>query len=122
MEDLEFEISFYQRLLKENPDFIDALLALGNAYTKSGRYKDGLAVDQRLTQLKPDEPLVHYNLACSYSLLKESDSALEALKRTLDLGYRDLKFMEQDPDLSFIRQDPRYKELLFKYAKKGVGK
>lgn len=118
MEDLDFEISFYESLLKENPDFVDALIALGDAYTKRGRYKEGLKIDLRLAKLKPDEPVVHYNLACSYSLLRMSDLCLKALEKALCLGYQDLAFMEKDPDLEFIRKDPRYKELLSRLIKK----
>ena len=121
-EDLDFEISFYERLLQKRPDFINALIALGDAYTKSGRYEDGLKVDKRLAKLKPDDPVVHYNLACSYSLLKMADLAFSALKKAIRLGYRDFAFMEKDPDLEYIRKDPRYKELLFEYAKKRAKK
>jgi tetratricopeptide (TPR) repeat protein len=117
-EDLDFEISFYEKLLKKNPDFVNALIALGDAYTRRGRYKDGLEIDKRLTRLKPEDPIVYYNLACSYSLLKMADLCLAALKKTIHLGYRDFSFMEKDPDLQFIRQDPRYKELLTKYEQR----
>ncbi len=111
-EDLDFEISFYQELLKENPNFVDALIALGNTYTKKGRYKEGLEVDKKLIQLKPDEPIVYYNLACSCSLLRMPQPCLDALKKAIELGYRDFDFMEEDPDLEFIRKDARYKELI----------
>ena len=117
-EDLDFEISFYERLLKKNPDFVNALIALGDAYTKKGRYKDGLNIDQRLVRLKPEDSTVYYNLACSYSLLKMANSCLAALRKAMRLGYLDFAFMEKDPDLKFIRKDPRYKELLFNYTKK----
>ena len=116
-ENLDFEISFYENLLKEKPNFVDALIALGDAYTKRGRYKEGLKVDQRLVKLKPDDPLVHYNLACSYSLLKKSNLCLEALKKAIRLGYQDFAFMEEDPDLEFIRRDPRYRKLLSREIK-----
>ena len=112
MENLNFEISFYENLLKEHSDFVDALIALGDAYTKRGRYKEGLEIDQRLVKLKPDDAVVHYNLACSYSLLKESRLCLGALEKAVHLGYCEFDFMEEDRDLEFIRKDPRYKELL----------
>ncbi len=116
-ENIDFEISFYEKLLKEHPDFVDALVALGDAYTKKGRYKEGLKVDQKLAKLKPDDAAVHYNLACSYSLLKKSPLCLEALEKAIHLGYRDFAFMEKDPDLEFIRKDPGYKKLLSKKTK-----
>ena len=117
-EDLDFEISFYEKILQENPDFVDALIALGDTYTRRGRYEEGLKVDQRLARLKPDDPVVHYNLACSYSLLKMAEPSLKALKKAIQLGYRDFAFMQRDPDLEFIRRDPRYEELLTRYSEK----
>ena len=92
------------------------MIALGDVYTKKGRYRDGLEIDQRLVQLKPEDPTIHYNLACSYSLLKMADACLEAIKKAIRLGYCDFAFMEKDPDLQFIRKDPRYKELLSKHG------
>ncbi|MBU0549315.1 MAG: tetratricopeptide repeat protein [Candidatus Omnitrophica bacterium] len=115
-QDLDFEISFYKNILKDRPNFVNALIALGEAYTRRGRYKEGLKVDKRLLELKPDDPTVHYNLACSYSLLKMPAACLRHLKKAITLGYRDFAFIEKDPDLEFIRKDPRYKELLSKYA------
>ncbi len=117
-EDLDFEIAFYEGLLKKLPDFVNALSALGDAYTKRGRFQDGLRVDQRLAQLKPKDPLVYYNLACSYSLLQMPGECLAALRSALRLGYRDFRFMEQDKDLAFIRQDPRYRTLLSRYRRR----
>ncbi|MGD9015646.1 MAG: tetratricopeptide repeat protein [Candidatus Omnitrophota bacterium] len=117
-EDLDFEISFYEQLLRKTPDFTNALVALGDAYTRRGRYREGLAIDKRLVKLRPDDPTAHYNLACSYALLRMADSSLTALKIAIDLGYRDFSFINKDPDLAFIRKDPRYKELISKYIQK----
>ena len=117
-EDLDFEISFYEQLLRKTPDFINALVALGDAYTRRGRYRDGLKIDKRLVELKPEDPTAHYNLACSYSLLKMVDSSLSTLKTAIHLGYQDFAFIDKDPDLEFIRKDPRYKELISKHSQK----
>ena len=75
---LKFEIRFYERLLEEHPQFHDALAALGNAYTRSGLFEKGLAVDLKLTQLRPQDPIAWYNIACSYALTKQSEEALKA--------------------------------------------
>ncbi len=111
MNDLEFEIKFYENILKDSPDFVEALVALGDAYTKNGRYEEGLKVDQKLAKLKPKDPVVFYNLACSYSLLKELDVSLEALRKAIKLGYDDFSYMQKDLDLENLRQDKRYKTL-----------
>lgn len=111
MNDLEFEIKFYENILKDSPDFVEALVALGDAYTKNGRYEEGLKVDQKLAKLKPKDPVVFYNLACSYSLLKELDVSLEALRKAIKLGYDDFSYIQKDLDLENLRQDKRYKTL-----------
>ena len=122
MQNLNFEISFYEELIKKHSDFTDALIALGDAYAKAGRYKEGLEIDQRLVKLSPHNALIHYNLACSYSLLEMSDLCLVSLEQAIGLGYCEFGFMEKDQDLEFIRKDPRYRELLTKLASKTLQK
>lgn len=116
IENLDFEISFFESLVKENPNFVDALIPLGDAYTKRGLYEKGLEVDLRLSELLPIDPTVHYNLACSYSLLRKMDLAFRALEKAVKLGYKDFKWMEKDPDLENIRSDNRYSNLIKTYG------
>ena len=109
---VEFEITFYEKLLKAYPDFVDVLIPLGNAYTRRGLYEKGLEVDLRLIKLRGEDPLTWYNLACSYSLLNRIDESLDALRRSAALGYRDLSAWQKDPDLSNVRRSPKYPQLL----------
>lgn len=107
-EDIAFEISFYEGTLAKHPDFVAAMVALGDLYTKNGQYVQGLAVDQRLAQIRPDDPYVFYNLACSYSLMQDVDEALIAIQQAVKCGYDDVAFLEQDEDLKDLRADPRF--------------
>lgn len=109
---LEFEVAFYERLLQEKPDFVEALMALGEAYTRRGWYEKGLAVDRRLARLKSDDPVVWYNLACSLSLLNRLDESLEALQRAMALGYDDFPFLAKDPDLDALRRSPQFRRFV----------
>ena len=109
---LDFEIDFFEGVLKRYPDYVDVLRVLGNLLTLKGRYAEGLTLDRRLVQLRPDDALAHYNLACSYALLKRPDHALKTLRRAVELGYRDFRFMREDRDLESIRHDPRFRQLL----------
>ncbi len=113
-EQLDFEIAFYENLVKEKPDFVEALIPLGDAYTKKGLYEKGLEIDKKLVQLKPDDSVVWYNLSCSLSLLNRTQEALEAIKKALSLGYNDIEYLLSDSDLINLRKEPRFKELLFK--------
>ncbi len=116
-----FEIEFYEKLLKGNPDYVDALVPLAEAYTKAGQYSNGLSIDNRLAELKPDDAIVQYNLSCSYSLLGQLDKAFVALKKAIALGYNDFHHLDSDPDLFYLREDRRYQELISDFVKqKGV--
>jgi tetratricopeptide (TPR) repeat protein len=112
---LDFELDFFGRILDRNPDYVDVLRVQGNNLTLKGRYAEGMQIDRRLVQLRPNDPLAHYNLACSYALLKRPEQALKTLRRAVELGYRDFRYMRQDPDLDSIRPDPRFRQLLREY-------
>ena len=111
-DDIDFEIQFYESILKERPCFVEALMALGDLYTKKGLHAEGLRIDERLYQLKADDPLVLYNLTCSYSLLNKIDSAFRTLKEALENGYDDINYLVADPDLENLRKDYRFPKLL----------
>lgn len=113
---LDFEITFYEKLLSAYPDFIDALIPLGNAYTRRGLHEKGLQVDLRLIQLKERDPLLWYNLACSYSLLNRIDDALQALRQALERGYADLEYIKRDPDLGNLRRSEPFKQFMASLA------
>ncbi|MFH1063312.1 MAG: tetratricopeptide repeat protein [Candidatus Omnitrophota bacterium] len=116
-----FEIEFYEKLLKDNPDYVDALIPLAEAYTKAGQYSNGLLVDKQLAKLKPEDAIVQYNLSCSYCLLQQLDEAFVALKSAITLGYNDFHHLDSDPDLFYLREDRRYKEMISDFVKqKGV--
>jgi len=119
---LDFEIVFYEKLLQAYPDFIDALLPLGTAYTRRGLYEKGLAIDLKLTHLRGDDPMTWYNLACSYSLLKRVDDAMSSLRRSFELGYTDVRHLQQDPDLVTLRQSQQYRQFLEAFASTAAAK
>jgi len=111
-EDIEFEITFYNGLIEKNPDFAAALIALGELYTSMRMYKEGLAIDEKLVQLKPDDPTILYNLGCSYSLLGFIDKAYRSVKKAINCGYSDFEHLQQDEDLTNLRKDLRFQQYL----------
>lgn len=110
--ELDVQIGFIEGVVRRDPAYVDALQLLGDNYTKRGRYDEGLEVDERLAKLEPKNPLVFYNLACSYSLTERFDRAVKALKKAIKLGYRDFTWMARDPDLRKLRKNPSYQEVL----------
>jgi tetratricopeptide (TPR) repeat protein len=52
-----------RRLLARNPNNVQALLALAMCYLGSGRPGDAVRIDRRALEIRPDDDLVHFNLA-----------------------------------------------------------
>ena len=111
-DDVDFEIQFYEGILEKKGDFFQALMALGNLYTKNGLYQKGLAVDEKLVRLRPKDPLVLYNLACSYSLLNKINKAFKAMKDAFSCGYDDFDYLKNDGDLANLLKDARFRKYL----------
>lgn len=109
--DLDAKIHFIEGLVRRDPDYVDALQLLGDHYTQRGRFTEGLTVDERLAQLEPQNALVFYNLACSYSLTEQFDRAIYALEKSLQLGYADFNWLAKDPDLKKLRAQPVFDEM-----------
>ena len=108
---LDVKISFLEGLVRRDPQYVEALQMLGDHYIQRGKYDHGLRVDRQLSRLQPCNPLVFYNLACSYSLNRALDNAVVALDKAISLGYRDFRWLAKDPDLKKFRQQPAYDEI-----------
>jgi len=117
-DDIDFEIRFMESLLEKIPGFTEALVVLGDLYTKKGLFQEGLAVDERLSCLRPHDPIVLYNLACSYSLIGDIDRSFSTIKKAIESGYDDFGYLKIDGDLSNLRQDARFREYFSNLRKK----
>jgi len=108
----DFEISFYESILKKEPKFVEVIEMLGGLYTNAGRIEDGLKMDRKMVRLNPKSPVVHYNLACSLTLKRRYKEALEALEHAVSMGYKDLDWMLEDPDLENLRNQTGFRRLI----------
>lgn len=106
------EMYFLEKVAARMPDDEDVLLALGDIYTRAGRYEDGLRIDRSLVKLLPDDASIWYNLGCSLALLNHREEALSTLRQAVKLGYKDHEWMSRDSDLRNIRDEKAFKVLL----------
>jgi tetratricopeptide (TPR) repeat protein len=118
--DLDIKITFMEGIVRRDPKYVEALQILGDHYTQRGQFDFSLKVDKRLSRLEPRNPLVFYNLACSYSLNSDLDLAAAALDKALSLGYNDFKWLARDPDLRLLRKHPLYRTIEDKIRKMKV--
>jgi len=108
---LAFDTGILECHLARDPDNVEILAELAEAYTRTRRYREGLELDRRLVSTDPDEPLFRYNLACSLSLTGRLDEAADELLIAFDLGYADLDHLERDSDLRRLREAPCFERV-----------
>jgi adenylate cyclase len=65
-------------------------------------------------QAAPDSNGVAYNSACIYARMGEIERALDLLERAIELGSRNRRYYETDPDLASLQDHPRFQALLEK--------
>lgn len=109
---LDFDIDFFERILARNPDSIDVLRVLGELASRRGLNERALELDRRLVARLPDDFLARYNLACSLAMAGHPEEAIVALTEAFRLGYDDVAHMEVDPDLASLRERPEFRALV----------
>jgi tetratricopeptide (TPR) repeat protein len=93
------------------PDDIHVWLALGWCYKRTGHLAKAIESLEAAVKIDPSEAIVHYNLACYWSLARNRVLALRYLAHAFDIdaNYRDLVLDEEDFDA--LRHDPEFKML-----------
>ena len=99
-ENFDFELSFFKSLHKRMPKDVRVASILAHLYTQTGQIDLGLKMDRKLARLSPEDPTVHYNLACSLALKGRKADALKVLRTAISCGYEDYVWMCNDPDLA----------------------
>ncbi len=97
--------------LLRNPDDSRARLFYAIALAEAGRNEEANREGAKAAESSPDDPLILYNLACLYCMLGRRDQALDAISAAVRAGYRDFGWMDHDPTLAQLRDDPAFKEM-----------
>lgn len=82
-----------------------ALLRIGDEAAARDWINRALALD-------PEDVAVHYNAACLYARLGESELALSCLERVELRQMANRGWVEHDPDLAALRDHPRFQRVL----------
>jgi tetratricopeptide (TPR) repeat protein len=90
------------------PDDFHVLLALGWCYKRTGQLAKAIDVLERAVKIEPGGAVLHYNLACYWSLAHNRGAALRHLQQAfeIDANFRDMVSDEQDFDP--IRHDAEF--------------
>ncbi len=88
---------------------------LGGYYRKNGNEELAQEHIEAARELIPDNEN-EYNRACMESICGNADQSLNLLELALKNKHSYVNLARKDPDLDFIRSDPRFHALLDKYA------
>lgn len=111
MRGLELQVGFLQGLLKRDSGYIEALEELADLQMQLGRVEEVVGLDERLKALRPSDPEVRYNLACSLTLSRKFEQAAAELSLALELGFNDVHSLQSDPDLADLRAHPAFRPI-----------
>jgi len=53
-----------------------------------------------------------YNVACTYASLGRNEEAISCLERSVEKGFGHREWIDNDPDLNSIRDNPRYQAIV----------
>lgn len=106
------EIQIYQSHLRKVPEDARARTLLAGDYAELDRPDDAAREAKLAMALRPDDPMVLYNVACVFAHLNLKADALEALKKAWDGGFRDVNWARRDPDLASLHDEPEFERFL----------
>jgi tetratricopeptide (TPR) repeat protein len=78
----------------------------------TGEFDKAIEQLSRTLEQNPDNTGVLYNLACAEARNGDRDSALEHLRRAIELQPRSAESAARDEDFESLRADPAFKELI----------
>ena len=106
--------------LATHPDESRALQLGASIAAQMGQRERALAYINRVIRLRPDEFATTYNVACAYAMLGLRNEALDYLDRAIRNGRGNLGWIEHDPDLDSLRNEPRFIALVDRLRAKSL--
>jgi len=85
---------------------------LGHYYSQQRDMPRALEVFKMMALTDPGDEEAEYDIACTYAALDRKDEAFDHLRRSIDLGAHDYKFMRRDGRLGPLHDDPRFAEII----------
>jgi hypothetical protein len=79
---------------------------------RSKRFDEAETLLDLMTEKFPQSPTARYNLACLQAIREQIDEAFENLEKAVELGFRNVLHIKNDPDLANLRKDKRFAKIL----------
>lgn len=107
----EQAVDHLELAVKILPDEIPPYLALAWCYKRTDRLPLAIDALEKAVQIEPGQGILHYNLACYWSLAGRPRHSLRYLERAVDLDERFRELAHEEPDFLPLREDPQFQAL-----------
>jgi serine/threonine protein kinase/Tfp pilus assembly protein PilF len=97
--------------LELNPDDARAANLAAAFLARLGDLSKAVEYADRSLAIDPEDPMLLYNVACTYVALKRYDDAMNCLERAVDKGFGHKEWIDHDPDLDPLRENLRFQAL-----------
>jgi tetratricopeptide (TPR) repeat protein len=95
------------------PTSMQVALSLAWCYKRTNRLAQAIDLLMQALGKHPDEPLLHYNLACYWSLAGDSSKALDELARALELEPDLRTSISLESDFDQLRGNPEFERIAY---------
>ncbi|MGA7922017.1 MAG: hypothetical protein WCA38_20330, partial [Candidatus Acidiferrales bacterium] len=94
------------------PEDVRARILLAPRYAGLGRREESAQQLEMAVAMRPNDPSVLYNAACTYGVLDMKAEALGMLKRAIETGFTDVEWISRDTDLTCLHGEPEFKRIV----------
>ena len=101
-----------QQALALNAREARAIYLASGAMIQLGMYREAVEWAERALSIDPEDPIINYNVACSYSQAGEPEKALDCLEKAKRSGIISAGWLKNDSDLVALITQPRFQALL----------
>ena len=108
MEQYPTAIAAFRQSLSLEPQNFHTLLSIAWCYKRIGHVDLAIETLEEALTFAPQRAILHYNLACYWSLANHLDPALAHLSRAFELNAKYRTTVHSEPDFDNIRHCPEF--------------
>ena len=105
-------VAVLRQQLELVPEDVRARILLSSNLASSGEVDESIRHLQTAVALRPNDPNILYNAACTYGLMTRKADALAMLKKAIAAGWGNPNWAARDSDLDCLHDDPEFRKLV----------
>jgi serine/threonine protein kinase/Flp pilus assembly protein TadD len=105
-------VAVLRQQLELVPEDVRARVLLSSGLAEVGDVDESIRHVQTAVALRPNDPNILYNAACTYGVMARKAEALAMLKKAIAAGWGNPNWAARDADLDCLHDDPEFRKLV----------